>query len=107
MGYGPVAFRVISSNFPIKSMEDFKGMRLRVPNIPMYIKMAENLGANAIAMSISELFTGLEQKVVDGQENPYNVIIANKFYEVQPYILDSRHNFTAHGWYANKSLWMD
>lgn len=104
LGYSPVGFRVISSSFPIKTMEDIKGMRLRSPNIPYYIKMAECWNANVITMSISELFTGLEQKVVDGQENPYNVVIANKFYEVQPYIIDTRHMFSTHGWYANKKF---
>ena len=104
LGYSPVGFRVISSSFPIKTIDDIKGMRLRAPNIPYYIKMAECWNANVITMSISELFTGLEQKVVDGQENPYNVVIANKFYEVQPYIIDTRHMFSTHGWYANKKF---
>lgn len=104
LGYSPVGFRVISSSFPIKTLDDIKGMRLRAPNIPYYIKMAECWNANVITMSISELFTGLEQKVVDGQENPYNVVIANKFYEVQPYIIDTRHMFSTHGWYANEKF---
>lgn len=101
LGYNPVGFRAISSSFPIKTYEDLKGMRIRTPNIPYYIKMAECWGTNVIAMSLSELFTGLEQKVVDGQENPMNVVIANKFYEVQPYILNSRHMLCMHAWYAN------
>ncbi|WP_094546120.1 TRAP transporter substrate-binding protein [Petroclostridium xylanilyticum] len=105
LGFAPISFRVITSNFEIKKFEDLKGMRLRVPNIPFYIEFAKGVGANPIAMAFSELFTGLEQKVVDGQENPYATIKANKFYEVQPYILDSRHIFTVHGWYINEKFY--
>ena len=104
LGYNPVGFRAISSSHSITSMEDLKGMRIRTPNIPYYIKMAECWNANVIAMSLSELFTGLEQKVVDGQENPMTVVIANKFYEVQPYVLVSRHMLCTHGWYANSKF---
>jgi tripartite ATP-independent transporter DctP family solute receptor len=104
LGFSPVGFRMISSNKQISSMSDLKGFRLRVPNIPVYLKMAEALGTNPVAMSLSELFTGLEQKVVDGEENPYNVIIANKFYEVQPYVLESKHMMTTHAWYANSAF---
>lgn len=104
MGFNPVGFRMISSNKQISSMNDLKGFRLRVPNIPVYLKMAEALGTNPVAMSLSELFTGLEQKVVDGEENPYNVITANKFYEVQPYVLESKHMMTTHAWYINSAF---
>lgn len=105
LGYSPAGYRMITSNKPIKSMADLKGFRLRVPNIPIYLDWAKNLGVNGIAMSLSELFTALEQKVVDGEENPYNVIIANKYYEVQPYALESRHILTSHGWFVNQKWW--
>ena len=103
--YAPAGFRQITSNKPINSLADLAGFRLRVPNIPIYLDWAEGTGVNAIAMSLSELFTALEQGVADGQENPYNVIIANKFYEVQPYVLESRHMMTTHGWIANPEWW--
>ena len=103
--YSPAGFRQITSNKEITSMADLEGFRLRVPNIPIYLDWAEGMKVNAIAMSLSELFTALEQGVADGQENPYNVIIANKFYEVQPYVLESRHMMTSHGWIANPEWW--
>lgn len=105
LGWTPVSFRVVTSNFPIESFEDFEGMRLRVPNIPFYIEFAKGLNTNPITMSFTELFTGLEQKVVDGQENPYATIQANKFYEVQPYVLDTKHMFTSHPWFVNEKFY--
>ena len=105
LGIAPAGFRNITSNKPITKITDFKGFRFRVPNIPLYLNLATFLGANPVAMSFSELFTGLEQKVVDGQENPYSTIIANKLYEVQKYAIDTKHTLTAHGWYINKNLW--
>jgi len=105
LGMVPVAFRVISSNKEIKKFEDLNGLRLRVPNIPFYLDFAKGVGANAISMPLTELFTALEQKVVDAQENPYATITTSKFYEVQKYILESRHIFTAHGWYVNEKFY--
>jgi tripartite ATP-independent transporter DctP family solute receptor len=105
LGMIPVSFRVITSNKKLEKFEDFKGFRLRVPNIPFYIEFAKGIGANPITMNFSELFTSLEQKVVDGQENPYTTIKVQKLYEVQKYILDSRHIFTSHGWYVNERFY--
>lgn len=105
LGMNPAGFRVVTSNKPIEKMDDYKGFRLRVPNIPQYLTMTELLGATPVAMSLSELFTGLEQKVVDGQENPFSTIIANKFYEVQPYAINTKHMLTAHIWTMNTRFW--
>lgn len=87
-------FREFSSNKTMYSLDEFKGMRMRVPNVPNYIEMVEALGASPIAMSLTDLFTALEQNAVDGQDNPYPTDLSNSFYEVQKYILESRHMFT-------------
>ncbi len=105
LGISPDAFRVVSSNEPIRSMNDFNKMRLRVPNIPLYIEWAKGIGVNAIALPFSELFTALEQGVADGQENPFATIQMMKFYEVQKYITTTRHIFSVHGWYVNEKFW--
>ncbi len=105
LGISPDAFRVVSSNSPIRSMKDFENMRLRVPNIPLYIEWAKGVGVNAIALPLSELFTALEQGVADGQENPFATIQMMKFYEVQKYITTTRHIFSVHGWYINEKFW--
>jgi len=87
-------FRVVTSNFELSNFEKLQGMRLRVPNTPVYIRMAEGFGATPIAMPFAEVFTALEGGVVDGQENPYATIRSSKFYEVQDYILESNHMFS-------------
>ena len=87
-------FREFSSNKPMYSLADFKGQRIRVPNVPHYIEMVNALGASPIAMSLTDLFTALEQKSVDGQDNPYPTDASQSFDEVQDYILESRHMFS-------------
>lgn len=105
LGVNSAGFRVVTSNVPIKKMSDFKNIRLRVPNIPLYIQWGKGIGANAIALPMSELFTSLEQKVADAQENPFAVIQMMKYYEVQKYITVTNHILTTHGWYINEKFW--
>ncbi|MGI5966917.1 C4-dicarboxylate ABC transporter substrate-binding protein [Anaerotruncus sp. AF02-27] len=98
-------FREVSSNKSVASLEDFKGLRLRVPNTPVYIKMFEALGVNPIAMPLTEVFTALEQKVADGQDNPYATVRASSFYEVQSYMLETRHMFSPIEWVINEKFY--
>ncbi|TCS79392.1 TRAP transporter substrate-binding protein [Tepidibacillus fermentans] len=109
LGVEPLAwtvngFRVISANRPIKSMDDFKGFRLRMPNIPIFVNTGKALGANVQPLPLSEVFTALEQKVIDGQENPYATLKASGFYEVQKYVLESNHMFSPNVYLMNKKL---
>lgn len=104
LGFAPRGFRVISSNKELASMNDLQGLRIRVPNIPFYIKLAESIGTSPVALPLTELFSALEQNVVDAQENPYSTIETSKFYEVQDYILETNHIFTTHGWYMNEKF---
>ena len=80
---------------PIYTPADLAGLKMRVMSSPVFIAMYETLGANATPMSFSELFTGLQQNVVDGQENPPTLIYASGFQQVQKYLtMDSHvHNF--------------
>lgn len=98
-------FRMVSSNRPIEKMEDFKGFRLRMPNIPNYIALGKSLGANVTPLPISEVFTALEQKVVDGQENPIATLRASGWYEVQKNVLESRHMFSPNIYIINSKFW--
>ncbi|WP_066397995.1 TRAP transporter substrate-binding protein [Neobacillus mesonae] len=98
-------FRMISSNKPIKSMEDFDGLRLRMPNIPNYISLGKLLGANITPLPISEIFTALEQKVVDGQDNPIATLRASGWYEVQSDVLESKHMFSPNIYIINSQFW--
>ncbi|USG67364.1 TRAP transporter substrate-binding protein [Brevibacillus ruminantium] len=98
-------FRMFSSNRTIASLDDFKGLRVRMPNIPNYITLGKLLGTNVTPMPISEVFTALEQKVVDGQDNPIATLRASGWYEVQSDVLESRHMFSPNLYIINAKLW--
>lgn len=85
-------FRHISnSKKPIRSLEDLQDVKIRVPNNKVLISTFQSWGDNPIPMAWSETFSALQQKVVDGQENPINVLVAMRFYEVQDYVTLSGH----------------
>ncbi|PZE20604.1 TRAP transporter substrate-binding protein [Paenibacillus xerothermodurans] len=98
-------FRMFSSSKPLNSMEDFKGFRVRFPNIPNYIALGKALGMTVSPLPISEVFTALEQKVVDGQDNPIATVRASGWYEVQKYVLESNHMFSPNMYIINKKFW--
>ncbi|MDR0479008.1 MAG: TRAP transporter substrate-binding protein [Burkholderiaceae bacterium] len=96
---------ITNSKRPITKMEDFKGLKLRVMQNPMYIDLFNSLGANAIPLSFSDLFTALESHTVDGQDNPINTDESSKFYEVQKYLTISHHVYTPFIVLASKQWW--
>ena len=71
----------------------------------LYIDLFAGLGANAIPMPVNELFTALETKAVDAQENPYTVVQAQKFYDVQKYLSTTGHAYDAQVLIASKKFW--
>lgn len=83
--------RYLTSNIPIKKLDDLKGIKIRVPNVPVFIKVWEELGAKPVPMAFGEVFTSLQQSTIEAQENPVSLIESASFYEVQKYI-----NLTAH-----------
>lgn len=83
-----------NSKRPITKMEDLDGVKLRVMQNNVFLTSFQTLGANAIPMAFSELFSALETKTVDGQENPYNTILSSKFYEVQKYLTVTNHVYS-------------
>ena len=97
-------FRMFSSNKPISNIDAFKGLRLRMPNIPNYIKQGQLLGMNVTPMPISEVFTALEQKVVDAQDNPIATLRASGWYEVQSDVLESNHMFSPNIYIINSKF---
>lgn len=98
LGYPYNGLRSMTNSVrPINELADLKGLKVRVMESPVFIDFFETLGANATPMSFNELFTGLQQKTVQAQENPPSLIYANKFYEVQNYLSLTEHvnNFLA------------
>ena len=90
---------------PITRLEDMQGIKLRVMQNPVYIDMFNSFGANAVPLPFSELFTALETKTVDGQENPVNTIQSSKFYEVQKYLSITKHVYSPWIVIASKKWW--
>jgi tripartite ATP-independent transporter DctP family solute receptor len=88
-------FRVLTnSKKPIATLEDLKGVVVRVPKNEIMIDTYKSWGINPTPMAWSETFTALQQKVVDGQDNPYATVAAMQFYEVQKYITPIRYLFS-------------
>lgn len=94
LAYGETGFRnFTTSNRMIKSPADMKGLKIRVMESPVYVAMIKGLGAQPTPIAWPETYTALQQKVVDGQENPVSVIASNKFYEVQKYLTIDGHSY--------------
>ena len=90
---------------PVTKLEDLNGIKLRVMPNDVYLESFRILGANAIPLAFSELFTALETKTVDGQENPYNTILSSKFYEVQKYLSVTNHVYSPWIVTVSKKWW--
>lgn len=79
---------------PVTSLEDFDGMRVRVMQNNIFLDTFQTLGTNATPMAFGEVFTALETKAIDAQENPYVTIDTSQFYEVQEYLSATKHAYT-------------
>lgn len=94
-----------NSKRTIAKMEDLAGIRLRVMQNTVFLNTFQTLGANAIPMPFSELFSALETKTVDGQENPFNTILSSKFYQVQKYMTLTNHVYSPWIVLVGKKWW--
>jgi TRAP-type C4-dicarboxylate transport system substrate-binding protein len=97
--------RQLSAKFPVKSPADLKGRKIRGVPIKLWNTMLSGMGAIPTPVEITELMTALSTGLVDGQENPLNNIIAQKFYEVQPYIMMTSHMESVLGLFINERVW--
>jgi TRAP-type transport system periplasmic protein len=104
--YWENGFRNLTNNKrPVTKMEDLDGIKLRVMQNTVYLDSFKTLGANAVPMAFSELFTALETKAVDGQENPYNTILSSKFFEVQKFLSVTNHVYSPWIVFVSKKYW--
>ncbi|MDR3254547.1 MAG: DctP family TRAP transporter solute-binding subunit [Synergistaceae bacterium] len=105
LGYQENGMRHVTNNKkPIKTPEDLKGIKIRTMENPMHIAYFKELGANPTPMSWGELYTALQQGVVDAEENPYAMIDDGKFNEVQKYVSETGHVFSVTLLIANKKF---
>jgi len=92
LSYWENGFRSVTNNQrPITQPDDLKGLKIRVPEDVVYQDAFNQFGANVTAMAFGELYTALQQKTIDGQENPLALIATNKIYEVQEYLSLTEH----------------
>lgn len=98
-------FRVLTnSKKPVKTLADLKELKIRVPKNEIMIASYQSWGINPTPMAWSETFTALQQRVVDGQDNPYITVSAMKFNEVQKYITNIRYVFSLEPLVVSESL---
>ncbi|HEU0199303.1 MAG TPA: TRAP transporter substrate-binding protein, partial [Burkholderiaceae bacterium] len=99
-------FRHVTNNRrPVQKAEDLAGLKIRVIQNPLFIETFNALGSNALPMPFPELYTALEQRTVDGQENPTATILASKFYEVQKHTALTGHIYSVWVLLLSKKTW--
>jgi TRAP-type C4-dicarboxylate transport system substrate-binding protein len=97
--------RDVTSNKPIHSPADMKGMKIRVPDAPLMLMFPKSVGANPSPIAFNEVYLALQQGVVEAQENPLPTIKAKKFYEVQKYITLTQHMLDSQAIIISGSRW--
>ena len=91
LGYADQGFRVMTTNRNVQSISDFKGQKIRTMENSYHMAYWKALGASPTPMTFSEVYIGLQQGTIDAQENPYEVIVSNKLYEQQDYVVETNH----------------
>jgi TRAP-type transport system periplasmic protein len=106
LAYTELGFRnITNSKKPINTVEDLAGLKLRVIPNAINVDWVKAVGANPTPLAFPEVYAALEQKAIDGQENPLNVILANKFAEVQKYLTITNHQYNPQSIIFSKKVW--
>ena len=106
LGFFDLGFRnVTNGKRPITKAEDLEGLKLRVIPNPVFLETFKTFKANPIPMPFAELYGALESKAVDGEENPYSVILSSKFYEVNKYVSGTNHVYATNPVQVSKRFW--
>ena len=106
LAYWELGYReMTNSKRPLTKVEDIDGLKLRVIPNPINVAWVKALGANPTPLPFPEVYGALEQKAIDGQENPVSVIAASKFWEVQKYIALTNHQYNPQSVLFSKKVW--
>jgi len=106
LAYWELGFRnITNSRRPINKVDDIAGLKLRVIPNAINVDWVKALGANPTPLPFPEVYAALDQKAIDGQENPATVISANKLYEVQKHIVLSNHQYNPQSLIFSKKVW--
>jgi len=104
-GITPTAFRQMTSNIPVHSFEDFNGIRIRTMENKYHMAYWSALGTSPTPLAFNELYMGLQQGLVDAQENPLNSIISTKLFEQQKYVIKTNHIMFIYCYFMNKDFY--
>jgi TRAP-type transport system periplasmic protein len=106
LSYWELGYRhITNSKRAITKVEDIDGLKLRVIPNPINVDWVKALGANPTPLPFPEVYAALEQKAIDGQENPVSVIASNKFWEVQKHITLTNHQYNPQSVIFSKKVW--
>lgn len=105
LGYFENGFRDLSCNRVIEQLSDMNSMKIRVMENDIHLAIWNALGANPAPLAFSELYTALQQGTFDAQENPYENILFQKFYEVQDYVYNTHHIYTPYPCLINEDFY--
>ncbi len=97
--------QLTTTDKPVNTINDVKGMKIRVPQSAMYMAMIEAWGAKATPMNLGELYLALSTHVADAQENPLATFNAQKFYEIQKYVILTQHIICPNCIFINEKVW--
>lgn len=105
LGFAAQGWRHLTSSREVRTPADMKGLKIRVMENPLHIAHFNTLGASAVPMAFSEVFTALQQGAIDSQENPWCNIDMSRFYEVQKYIIKTAHIYDPLAFMYSEVLW--
>ena len=97
--------QITSSNKPIQTPDDLKGFKIRVPVSPLWTSMFSAFGSAPASINFAEVYTALQTKVVDGQENPLAIVSTAKLFEVQKFVSMTNHMWDGFWFLANRRAW--
>lgn len=105
LAYWDNGFKVMSANRPLRKVEDFKGLKMRIQSSKILDAQMRALGAIPQVMAFSEVYQALQTGVVDGTENPPSNLYTQKMHEVQKYVTVSDHGYLGYAVIVNKAFW--
>jgi C4-dicarboxylate-binding protein DctP len=105
LAYWDNGFKHMSANRPLRTVDDFKGLKMRIQSSKVLEAQMKALGANPQVMAFSEVYSALQQGVVDGTENPMSNFYTKKMNEVQKHLTLSQHGYLGYAVIVNKAFW--
>ena len=97
--------RLLTANRPVRTPDDLRGLKLRVPQVATYVKLWNGLGALTSPIAWTEVYTSLQTGVIEAQENPVDILWNSRIYEVQKYLIETAHVYSFFHWLMNEKFY--